>query len=89
MIDYLSNFLALLLLLLFIERQKNALKKFDPRTWCTKKPFSYRVIHHGYSLMSCPEPRKCPSHRSSILKSFQKLLQIYITVQIHITVQIE
>ena len=39
---------------LFIERQKKALKKFGPRTWCTKKPFGYRVIHHGYSLMSCP-----------------------------------
>jgi len=36
------------------EQQKKALKKFDPRTWCTKKPFGYRVIHHGYSLMSCP-----------------------------------
>ena len=34
--------------------KKKALKKFDPRTWCTKKPFGYRVIHHGYSLMSCP-----------------------------------
>ena len=34
--------------------KKTALKKFDLRTWCTKKPFGYRVIHHGYSLMSCP-----------------------------------
>ena len=33
---------------------KKALKKFDPRTWCKKKPFRYRVIHHGYSWMSCP-----------------------------------
>ena len=41
-------------MLTFIERQKRALKKFDPRTLCTKKPFGYRVIHHGYSLMSCP-----------------------------------
>ena len=31
-------------LLLFIERKKIALI-FGPRTWCTKKPFGYRVIH--------------------------------------------
>ena len=31
---------------------KNTLKKFGPRTWCTKKPFGYRVIHQN-SLMSC------------------------------------
>ena len=34
--------------------KKKKLKKFDPRTWCTKKPYGYRVILHGYSLMSCP-----------------------------------
>ena len=39
---------------MFIEQKKEAFKKFDPRTWCTKKPFGYRVIHHRYSLMSCP-----------------------------------
>ena len=32
---------------------KKALKKFVLRTWCTKKSSSYRVIHHGYSLMLC------------------------------------
>ena len=48
------SFLSLLVLL-FIERHKTkALKKFDPWTWCTKKPFGYRVIYHGCSLMSCP-----------------------------------
>ena len=26
---------------------KKALKKFGLRTWCTKKPFGYRVIHHS------------------------------------------
>ena len=31
---------------------KNTLKKVDYRTWCTKKPFSYRVIHQN-SLISC------------------------------------
>ena len=25
---------------------KKALKKFGLRTWYTKKPFGYRVIHH-------------------------------------------
>ena len=29
---------------LFIERKKSA-QIFGSRTWCTKKPFSYRVIH--------------------------------------------
>ena len=33
---------------------KNMLKIFGPRTWCTIKPFGYRVVHHGYLLMSCP-----------------------------------
>ena len=33
---------------------KNTLKIFDPWTWCTKKPFGYRVAHHGYLLTSCP-----------------------------------
>ena len=23
-----------------------ALKMFGPKTWCTKKPFGYRVVHH-------------------------------------------
>ena len=28
---------------------------FGPRTWCTKTPFAYRVVRHGYSLMSCAD----------------------------------
>ena len=31
---------------LFVERQIKALKIiFGPKTWCTKKPFSYRIAH--------------------------------------------
>ena len=41
--------------MLFIERQIKALKIFSPKTWCTKKPFSYRVAHKGYLLTSFPE----------------------------------
>ena len=36
-------------------KKKKVLKKFGPKTWCTKKPFSFWVIHHSYSLMTCPE----------------------------------
>ena len=25
---------------------KKAFKKFGLKTWCTKKPFGYRVVHH-------------------------------------------
>ena len=25
---------------------KKALKKFGLKTWCTKNPFGYRVVHH-------------------------------------------
>ena len=39
---------------LFIERQIKALKMFSLKTLCTKKPFGYRVAHHGYLLTSCP-----------------------------------
>ena len=39
--------------MLFIERQQNTLKNFGPRTWCTKKPFGYRVAHQN-SLTSYP-----------------------------------
>ena len=46
------NYIGVLYCLL--NDNKKVLKKFDPRTWCMKKPFGYRVIHHGYSLMSCP-----------------------------------
>ena len=31
-------------LVLFIKQKKSA-QIFGPRTWCTKKPFSYQVIH--------------------------------------------
>ena len=27
---------------------------FGSKTWCMKKPFGYRVAHHGYLLTSCP-----------------------------------
>ena len=30
---------------MFIERRKKSAQVFGPRTWCTKKPFVYRVIH--------------------------------------------
>ena len=26
---------------------KKTLKKFGLRTWCTKEPFGYRVVHHS------------------------------------------
>ena len=39
---------------MFIDRQIKALKMFSPKTWCTKKPFGYRVAHQGYLLTSCP-----------------------------------
>ena len=32
---------------------KEALTTTDPRSWCTKKPFGYRVAHHGRSLTFC------------------------------------
>ena len=31
---------------MFIKRLKKAIKIFDPRTWCTKKPFGHQVAHH-------------------------------------------
>ena len=43
-----------ILSILFIEEQKNALRMFSPKAWCTKKPFGYRVAHHGYLLTSFP-----------------------------------
>ena len=33
---------------------KNTLKTFSLRTWCTKKPFGYRIVHNGNLLTSCP-----------------------------------
>ena len=51
--------------------KKKTLKKFGPRTWCTKKPFGYRVIHQN-SLTSCPG-------LTSFLQSKQSLLE-HITV---------
>ena len=38
---------------LFNERKIKALKMFNPKTWCTKKPFDYGFAHHGYLLTSC------------------------------------
>ena len=29
----------------YLLNDKKALKIFCPKTWCTKKPFSYRVAH--------------------------------------------
>ena len=31
---------------------KKVLKKYGLKAWC-KKIFGYRVIHHGWNLMSC------------------------------------
>ena len=33
---------------------KKTLKIYGLRTWCTKKPFGYRLAHYGYLLKSCP-----------------------------------
>ena len=33
---------------------QKALKIFGPGTWCTQKPFSYRVAQHRYFLTSYP-----------------------------------
>ena len=30
---------------------KKVLKKIGLRTWCTKKPFGYRVVHHKQFTM--------------------------------------
>ena len=49
-----NKYIYYYLLLLFIKRQTKALKMFVPKTWCTKKPFVYQVLHHGYLLTSCP-----------------------------------
>ena len=40
--------------MLFIERQKKALKIFCYNTLCTKIPFGYQVAHHEYLLTSFP-----------------------------------
>ena len=34
--------------------EKKSLKKFGPRTWCTKKTFRLSSHTPGYSLKSCP-----------------------------------
>ena len=49
---------------------KNTLKIFGPKTWCTKKPFGYRVAHHRYLLTSRPELYSCHQNCTS---SFDKL----------------
>ena len=33
-----------------ILNHKKAIKKFGLRTWCTKNPFGYRVVHHFDNL---------------------------------------
>ena len=53
-INFLKNMFLRFLLFLFIERQIKALKRIGPKTWCTQKPFGYRVAHHGYLLTPCP-----------------------------------
>ena len=40
--------------ILFIERQKKRSKSLIQEPGVRKKPFGYRVIHHGYSLLSYP-----------------------------------
>ena len=32
--------------ILFIKQEKMSAKIFGLKTWCTKKPFGYRVLHH-------------------------------------------
>ena len=44
---------------LFFERQKNFVQEFWFKDLVCKKPFGYRVMHHGYSLMSCPGHLNC------------------------------
>ena len=39
--------------------KKRITNKFGPRIQCTEKPFGYRVIDHGYSLMSCHDMYSC------------------------------
>ena len=42
-----ESFVKVVLYTLFIEGQKKkALKKFGMKTWCTKKPFGYRVVRY-------------------------------------------
>ena len=48
---FISKFIVIVL---FVERQIKALIMFGHKTWCTKRPFSYRVVHDGYLLTSCP-----------------------------------
>ena len=36
-----------------LSNNKKVLKIFSPKTWCTKKPFGYRVAHLRYLLTSC------------------------------------
>ena len=31
---------------ILLNEKKRALKILGPRTWCTKKHFGYRVVHH-------------------------------------------
>ena len=52
-LSYISLNIFVLVYCLLNDKNKT-LKKFGLRTWCTNKPYSYRVIHHGYSLMCCP-----------------------------------
>ena len=53
-VDYFLSIDSNVYTVMFIERQIKALKMFSLKTWCTKKPFGYRVAHHGYLLTSCP-----------------------------------
>ena len=47
------NFSVKYIIIIYLTTIKK-LKNFDPKTWCTKNPVDYRIIHHGYSLTYCP-----------------------------------
>ena len=59
--------------MLFIERQKKALKIFCYNTLCTKIPFGYQVAHHEYLLTSFP------GHK---VKKNQVVISILLTIQL-------
>ena len=59
-----------ILIVLLVERQIKALKIFGVKTWCTKKPFGYQVVHHGYTLKVCQGQIKTTLSIIYLLKNF-------------------
>ena len=53
---------------------------FGRKTWCTKKPFGYRVAHHGYLLTSCQRQVKEGKVKKHI--SYVNLRTIYFKYKI-------